>query len=325
MKDSIRIYYYFVIGASGGLVGWYLSTIVGNRIGEDFAAESLGKSVVYYILFGAVLGGVIGIAVSAYDGISNRSWQRFVKFGSIGLVLGAISGAFSLPLINLLYQTLTATAGNAAGRGDKPLLTFLIGSVCWILFGGFIGISEGIGKGTQAWKGLLGGMLGGLVGGMIYEVNRLVNPPNVFAKINFTSHFFSAFCFALLGALVSSSVAFVTTALKSAWIDVIDGKLGGRRYDVTKYVDQNLGQHRSGIIGSDEWSSHIYLAGDNEVLSHHAEIKYENGTPTITVTPEAAKHQTTYLNGRRLIHSSPLVNGDRIQIGSTNMIYRNTK
>lgn len=326
MKDNIRIYYYFIIGAIGGLIGWYLSTIFGSLIGEDFASEILGKGVAYYVLFGATLGGVIGIAVSAFDGISNRSWQRFVKFGAIGLILGAIAGAISLPLIDTLYQTLTSAATQTkSSGGGNALLTFLIGSVCWILFGGFIGLGEGIGKGTQAWKGVLGGMLGGLLGGIIYELNRAVNPPPSLAEVQFPSHFFSAVSFTLLGAAVSASVAFVTTALKSAWMEVLDGKLAGRNYDITKYVDRNLGAHKAGIIGSDEWSSHIYLPGDNEILSNHAQICYENGSPTITLTPEASKHQTTYLNGRRLTHSSPLVNGDRIQLGSTNMIYRNTK
>lgn len=326
MKDNVRIYYYFIIGAIGGLTGWYLSTILGNNIGEDFAAETFGKGFAYYVFFGATLGAIIGVAVSAYDGISNRSFQRFIKFGAIGLLLGALAGAISLPLIDFIYQSLASAASQAkSSGGNKVLLVFLIGSLCWILFGGFIGLGEGIGKGTQAWKGVLGGMLGGLLGGIIYEINRAVNPPSTLGEDNFNSHFFSAVSFTLLGAAVSSSVAFVTTALKSAWIEVLDGKAAGRNYDITKYVDQKLGAAKAGIIGSDEWSAHIYLPGDNEVLPHHAEINYQNGYPTITVMPEAAKHQTTYLNGSRLTHSSPLVNGDRIQIGSTNLIYRNTK
>ena len=326
MKDNVRIYYYFIIGAIGGLSGWYLSTILGNNIGEDFAAATLGKGVAYYIFFGATLGAIIGVAVSAYDGISNRSWQRFVKFGAIGFLLGAIAGAVSLPLIDLLYQTLTSAATQAkSSSGNKSLVTFLIGSFCWVLFGGFIGLGEGIGKGTQAWKGVLGGMLGGLLGGVIFEINRALNPLTNLTEGKFNYHFFSAVSFTLLGAAVSASVAFVTSVLKSAWMEVLDGKLAGNKYDITKYVDPNLGTFKAGIIGSDDWTSNVYLPGDNEILARHAEISYTNGSPTITITPEAAKHQTTYLNGRRLTHSSPLVNGDRIQIGSTNLIYRNTK
>ncbi len=326
MKDNIRIYYYFIIGAIGGLIGWYFGTIFGSFVGRDVAAEIFGIGILYDVVFGAILGGIIGIAVSAYDGILNRSFQRFLKFGAVGLLLGASAGAVSLPLIDLFYRTLEqATTGGVSNEGNKALLIFLIGSLCWVLFGAFVGLGEGVGKGTQAWKGLLGGMLGGLVGGILYEINRAVNPSINLTEVSFNSHFFSAVTFTLLGAAISASVAFVTSALKSAWFEVLDGKLAGRNYDVTKYVDKNLGSHKSGIVGSDEWSSHIYLPGDNEVLAHHAEISYTNGSPTITVSAEAAKHQTTYLNGRRLTHSSPLVNGDRLQIGSTNMIYRNTK
>ena len=327
MKDNIRIYYYFIIGAIGGLTGWFFSTIFGNLVGEDLGFSIFGKKgIVYSLVFGATLGAVIGIAVSAYDGIFNRSLQRFLKFGLIGFILGAIAGAISLPLVYLIYEFLASVASQSVSSGaGKPLLLFFIGSICWVLFGGFIGLGEGIGKGTQAWKGVLGGMLGGMLGGVIYEINRAVNPPATLGEDSISAHFFSAVSFTLLGGAVSSSVAFVTSALKSAWLEVLDGKLAGRNIDITKYVDQRLGAVKAGIIGSDEWSSHIYLPGDNEVQSHHAEISYTNGSPTITIMPDAAKRQMTYLNGRRLAHSSPLVNGDRIQIGSTNLIYRNSK
>lgn len=326
MKDNVRIYYYFIIGAIGGLTGWYLSTILGSLIGADSAAQILGRTTAKFALSGAALGAIIGVAVSAYDGISNRSWQRFVKFGAIGFLLGALAGGISLPFVNFLYESLTIAANETkAPSANKPLMVFLIGTVCWILFGGFVGLGEGVGKGTQFWKGVLGGMLGGFLGGIIFEINRAVTVQTSSEGGTFNSHFFQAVSLTLLGAAVSASVAFVASALKNAWMEVLDGKLAGRNIDITKYVDQRLGALKAGIIGSDEWSAHIYLPGDNEVLSHHAQINYQNGSPTITVSPEAAKHQTTYLNGRRLTHSSPLVNGDRIQIGSTNIIYRNAK
>jgi FHA domain len=317
MKDNIRIYYYFIIGAIGGLTGWLLSTML---------SSFLDTGIVSQILYGAALGAVIGIAVSSFDGISNRSFRRFMKFGGIGFLLGATVGAIALPLTQVIYGLLVATVNEGqSSSASLPLWKFLIGTMCWILFGGFIGLGEGIGKGSQIWKGLVGGMLGGLLGGIIYETNRAIDTSSTGTGDNFQRQFFLAVSFTLLGAAVSAAVAFVTSALKSAWMEVLDGKLAGRNYDITKYVDRNLGAFRSGIIGSDEWSSHIYLPGDNEILSNHAEINYENGTPTISVTPEAGKHMTTFLNGRRLTGSSPLTNGDRIQVGSTNLIYRNTK
>jgi hypothetical protein len=327
MKENVRIYYYFIIGAIGGLTGWFFATIFGHFVGEDFGASILDKKGIFSsMIFGATLGSIIGIAVSAYDGISNRSIQRFLKFGSVGFLLGAVAGAISLPLIYVIYDFLASSANQSqTAGGGKVFLLFLIGTVCWLLFGGFIGLGEGVGKGTQAWKGVLGGMLGGLLGGILYEINRAFNSPSSINEDSPSAHFFAAVSLTLLGAAVSASVAFVTSALKSAWLEVLDGKLAGRKIDITKYVDQRLGTVRAGIIGSDEWSSHIYLPGDNGILSHHAQINYANGSPTITISPEAAKRQETYLNGRRLTHSSPLVNGDRIQIGSTNVIYRNTK
>lgn len=324
MKEKFRIYYYFLIGAIGGLTGWFLSSLMSSGIGEINILDE--QSVVKKILFGAAIGAIIGIAVSAYDGISNRSFARFLKFGTLGFFLGATAGALALPLTELIYDSLISALGNNAASPAAMVGKFFIGTFCWVLFGALIGLGEGIGKGTQVWKGILGGMLGGLVGGMVYEINRAVRGTVTEPGAgNFWQTFFLAISFTLLGAAVSAAVALVTSALKSAWIEVVDGKLSGRNYDVTKYVDPKLGAFRSGIIGSDEWSAHIYLPGDNEILSQHAEINYTAGAPTITVKPEAAKRQVTYLNGRRLAHSSPLMNGDRLQIGSTNLIYRNKK
>ncbi len=127
MKDNVRIYYYFIIGAIGGLSGWYLSTLLGSALGPDFAAAALGRGVVYNIFFGATLGAIIGLAVSAYDGISHRSVQRFVKFGAIGFLLGAVAGALALPLVDLLYQSLTSAATQTKSTGGKAFLIFLIG------------------------------------------------------------------------------------------------------------------------------------------------------------------------------------------------------
>lgn len=311
MKEQFRIYYYFVIGALGGLHGWFFSTLFSGVLEQGLLSQ---------VIYGGVFGAIIGISVAAFDGIANRSFRRFIKFGSIGLILGAIAGSLALPLTQIIYETLIGTAAVA-----NPLAKFLVGTLCWILFGGLIGLGEGVGKGTQFWKGLLGGMLGGLVGGLIYETNRTLAGNSTEAGDEFRRIFLVAISLTLLGAMVSAAIAFVAAALKEAWIEVTEGKLAGRIYDVTKYVDPVLGVYKSGIIGSDEWSAHIYLPGDNEILPRHAEINFANGAPTITVSPEASKRQTTVINGRRLMHSSPLSNGDQITVGSTTLIYRNKK
>lgn len=312
MKDKMRFFYYFIIGAIGGLSGWFIGTLLLSLISDT--QQSTGAQAI----FGGMLGASVGVAVAAYDGIANRSALRFFKFGSIGFMLGAIAGAIALPLAQWMYSSLISASSTGQGAGSGGAGALFIGTFCWLIFGGLIGLGEGISKGTQSWKGILGGVVGGLCGGFIYELNRAVGT----GQDPFLYQLFLAISFLLLGAAISGSVALVTSALKSAWVEIMDGKFSGRSYDVTKYIDAKLGSFRAGIIGSDQWKSHIYLPGDGDVLPHHAEINFANGAPTLTVTPEASKHATTFINGRRLTASSPLSDGDQLQFGSTKLIYR---
>jgi hypothetical protein len=307
MTDRSRIYYYAIIGACGGLTGWFLDTLL---LGEP-------KFFSTQILYGGILGATIGVAVAAYDGIMTRSLRRFIKYGGIGLALGAGAGATALPLVQLLYDALLPVGHRSAANANWQ--TMLVGTLCWLLFGGLIGFGEGISKGTQTWKGFLGGLVGGLVGGLLYEINRASTGT---ASEPFRHQIFLALSLLLLGAAISAAIAFVTAVLKGAWVEILDGKFAGRSYDVTKYVDARLGSHRAGVIGSDQWGAHIYLPGDSVVLPRHAEIKFANGAPTLMVTPEASKHATTFVNGRRLSASTPLSDGDQLQFGSTKVLYR---
>lgn len=314
MKSRSRIYYHLVIGACGGLTGWYASTLFLSTVGGT--PQSLGAQALY----GSILGATIGVAIAAYDGIMNHSWRRFIKYGSIGFGLGAAAGAAALPLAQLIYGSLLRTAG------DQPAVpawqAVLIGTACWLLVGGLIGFGEGIGKGTQSWKGLLGGLAGGLAGGIFYELNRAASGA---VKEPFRFQFILALSLLVLGAAISAAIALVIELLKAAELEILDGKFAGRSYDVTKYVDPKLGSYRSGIIGSDQWGAQIFLPGDSEVLPRHAEINFANGAPTLTVTPEASKRATTFINGRRLALSAPLSDGDRLKFGSTNLIYRHKR
>ena len=76
------------------------------------------------------------------------------------MLLGMAAGGIALPLVQVVY---------AAGFGDSRAESFTVGTLCWILFGGLIGLGEGISKGSQTWKGLVSGLIGGALGGGLYE------------------------------------------------------------------------------------------------------------------------------------------------------------
>jgi hypothetical protein len=308
MSNTKRIYYYFVFGAIGGLFGWFLAAFALANTGDAPRAAQR-------ILYGAVLGGAIGLAIAAFDGISSRSAVRLLKFGAIGLAIGIVAGAVALPIAQAAYATLLGVDPADPSKAPSGGRAFVIGAFCWMLFGGLIGLGEGINKGTQSVKGLAGGIAGGLVGGGLYEIARVSGATGDPTR----EQFFVAVSLVLLGGAIGASIAFVTVVLKRAWIEVVDGKFAGRVYDVTKYVDPNLGSRKPGVIGSDEWSANIYLPGDREILSHHAHIGYVNGAPMLTVLP-GAREAATLVNGNKAVRT-PLKDGDRLQVGSTLMIY----
>lgn len=313
MKDFGRIYYYFIFGACGGLTGWFGAALLLREAGA-------GPSMATQAAYGALLGAAIGIAIAAYEGVVSRSLIRFVKFGGFGLMLGALAGVLALPLAQWIYGTLIAP--NAAGaRRAVTWQAVAVGTMCWLIFGGLIGFGESLSKGTQSVKGLLGGILGGLLGGSVYEGARASGVTNT---ASYDQQLVLAITLGLLGGAIGASIAFVTTALKRAWIEVLDGKFEGRVYDVTKYVDRTLGSRKAGIIGSDEWGANVYLPSNCGVLPQHAEISFRDGSPTFTVLPAAERISTTLVNGRR-VSSWPLRDGDRLQIGTTNLVYRNKR
>src|SRR5437660_4358918 len=161
VNESLRIYYYFVFGAIGGLTGWFFSSLLLLST----------ASTLELAIYGAILGAMIGLAIAAYEGFATKSLLRLFKFGSSGLMLGAVAGLFALPTSQWLYSRLVHTVSDrsSATLGWKSTGA---GMVCWILFGGLIGFVESLNKGTQSIKGFSGGVLGGIVGGGIYELAR---------------------------------------------------------------------------------------------------------------------------------------------------------
>lgn len=301
MIERTRIYYYFLLGAAGSLTGWYLA---------ELGMDSFIK-LEHSAIFGALIGGLIGMAVAGYDGITTRSWPRFMRFGGIGLAVGGLAGALALAGAQWLYAEMRGQDTTEQIQAGKSILT---GLLCWLLLGGMIGLGAVINKGTQVYKGFLGGLIGAVLGGLIYEIARVENS----AK----SSLVKAFSLGLLGGIIGASVAFITTALQSAWFEVTNGKLKGRNYDITKYVDAKMGSKSAGLIGSDANAAWIYLPGDKEVSPRHAEIRYADGAPMLTVFEDSKKaNMPTLINNRNVSASMPLSDGDRVQIGGTMLIY----
>ncbi len=281
MSRRMRTYYYAILGAIGGLLGWQVS----DWLGLSFAPSVYLSDVIV----GAVIGLSVGLLIGATEGIMSRSPERTLRACLIGGPLGALAGAIGLPLGEFIFQVVGAEVpGRAIG---------------WGLFGLLIGLAEGVTGGTQMWKGALGGFIGGVVGGVLLEAARLrLNDPLIGKGAGLV----------LLGASVGAFIALIVVLLSRAWIQVASGKLKGAEFILDKFMHAG---GPSAIIGSDTLKADIALP-DPEIAPQHAML---TGAETHFNIKDMSM-KGTYINNRR-VQQTRLSDGTRIRMGSTDLIY----
>lgn len=149
MSKLLQVYYTAVLGALGGLLGWWAVGALQTALWPLWAG---------YAAAGAGLGLAIAACVAATDGaLVKRSWRRASRDGLLGGLAGAALGAIGLIIAGAIFLLL---GGGFGGRAAG-----------WMLLGGAIGLSEIAvsGRRSRAALGALGGLAGGLLGGLMYE------------------------------------------------------------------------------------------------------------------------------------------------------------
>jgi len=281
MNRLMRLYYYGVLGAIGGLVGWQISNLLGLSFTKSiYAAE---------VILGALIGLSIGVLIGVAEGVLRHSVVHALKAGVLSGGLGLVGGAIGLPLAEGLFQLL---GGGEPGR--------LIG---WGFFGLLTGLAAGFTAGTQIWKGALGGLLGGLLGGTLLTLSRQWLSDPLLGK---------AAGLILLGASVGTFIALIAYILSRAWIEVKSGKLKGTEFILDKFLQSN---GPSAFIGSDALKAEIVLP-DPDVSPQHAMLK---GFGT-HFTVKDMSLSGTFVNSKR-IELTRLVNNQVIRLGNTELVY----
>jgi len=281
MSRKMRVFYYGVLGAIGGIIGWQAS----NLLGLSFA----GNLYLSEIVVGAVIGLCIGVFIGLAEGTLTQNIPRAAKTGLLSSLMGLVGGAIGLPLSEALFQLL---GGEAWGR--------VIG---WGLFGLLIGLATGYNSGSQMWKGALGGFLGGLLGSVLLDGARSwLNDP-LMGK---------AAGLALLGASVGVFIALIVFLLSRAWLKVVSGKLKGTEFILDKFMRAG---GPSAFIGSDALKSDIVLP-DPDVSPQHALLK---GAGTHFNLKDMSLSGTFVNNSR--IEQIALSNNQIIKVGNTQLEY----
>jgi hypothetical protein len=290
----MRVYYNAVFGALGGLLGWMLFGVFGDKNpGSEVAFLFFKQEDLNSFLGGAIVGGAIGFFVVSVEAIRDGALVRFARLASYGVMLGAAGGALGMYIGDQVNYLLV--------KGDNPLLAIFARGIGWTFLGISIGMSEGIAARSlgRFSYGTLGGAIGGFIGGCLFMVFYQ------FAKTSAaTTFFWEAMGLIILGACIGSLSAFVQGVFQPACVRVMRGWQEGREYPLEKAASS---------LGRDEHVD-IPLFRDMKIEKHHAFIR-RIGERYVLVNNKAPADQTR-VNDAPVGHSCELADGDRIQLGN---------
>jgi hypothetical protein len=277
----MRTYFYAVLGAIGGLIGWQISGLLGLSFVDNLYLSEM--------VVGALVGLSIGVLIGVTEGLMTRNPIQAVRAGMFSGLLGMIAGGIGLPLSEFLFQSVGAGIfGRAIG---------------WGVFGMLLGLAEGIVGKSQAWKGMLGGLIGGVLGGILLESvrNSFQNP--LTAK---------AAGLVLLGASVGAFISLIVVLLSRAWLEVRSGKLKGTEFILDKFMAKGF---PSIAIGSSPLKSEIVLP-DPDIAPQHAMLSGDG----MHFSMKDMSMAGTYIDNRK-VERVQLANGQKIRMGNTELVY----
>lgn len=281
MSRRMRTYFYAVLGAIGGLIGWQASDLIGLSFTSNLY---MTEAVV-----GALVGLCVGLFIGITEGLMTLNVVQALKAGLFSGLLGLIAGAIGLPLSEFLFQSVGAGyIGRALG---------------WGVFGALIGLAEGVVGKSQVWKGVLGGFIGGALGGVLLEaVHNMFKEPLTGKAAGLV----------LLGAAVGTFISLIEVLLSRAWLEVTSGKLKGTEFILDKFL------HAGGpaiAIGSSPLKSEIVLP-DPDIAPQHAMLTGDGHQFTV----KDMSLSGTFINNKK-IERVQLTNGHKIRMGNTEMVY----
>lgn len=281
MNRRMRTYYYALLGAIGGLVGWQVSDLLGLSFASNlYLSEAL---------VGALIGLSVGLFIGLTEGALTRNPVHALKSGVFSGLLGLGAGAIGLPLSEFLFQSVGAgVIGRALG---------------WGVFGLLIGLAEGMVGRTQSWKGMLGGFIGGAFGGILLEsVHNWLQDPLTGKAAGLV----------LLGACVGAFISLIAVLLSKAWLEVKSGKLKGTEFMLDKFMNKGF---PSIAIGSSPLKSEIVLP-DPDIAPQHAMLSGDG----MSFNLKDMSLSGTFINNRK-IERVQLMNGQKIRMGNTELVY----
>ena len=281
MNRFLRFYFYGILGAIGGLIGWQVSNILGLSFLDNFY---LSEAVI-----GAIIGGLIGFCIGLAEGLLAQNLLFALRKSLLSLLLGAVGGAIALPIAEGIFLFI---GGEVWSR-----------PIGWAVLGLLIGLATGITGGAQLWKGGLGGLIGGALGGALLEGARALFADSLMGK---------AAGLMLLGAATGVFIALIVFVLSRVWLEIVEGKLRGMEFILDKFLKKSA---PAATIGSSPLKADIVLT-DPDIASQHAILKGAD----LHFTIKDISMSGTFVNGKK-IEQTILRDKQRIRVGKTELVY----
>ena len=149
--------------------------------------------------------------------------------------------------------------------------------------------------------GLTGGLIGGLIGGVLFE------PISEFGFVKDYPRIPELVAMISIGLLAGLATGLIEDAAKSGWLKVAQGLIAGKQFILYRNPT---------YIGSSP-DCQIYLFKDPKVGKRHAAIHIVPNGFEIEDMPLGVN---TLVNGKS-VSRTRLKNGDRIQVGSTQLVF----
>ena len=240
-------------------------------------------------LAGLAIGGTIGFFLNASGPSKDGAWLKLARDATWGALAGSVGGAVGLVVGEVVLGTFQ---GGLIGR-----------AVSWAILGLGIGVSQGLAtlSRQRLVYGVIGGTIGGSVGGFLFEAMR--------RQMGNRYDLGQGLGIVMLGAGLGLSLALIEQVLRRAWVQVLRGRQEGRAY---------LLASKASALGLDE-RAEVGLFGDPTVARKHAEIVVSGRDFVLHSLAPAGR---TKVNGEVVATPRTLLDGDRIELGQTLLLFR---
>jgi hypothetical protein len=283
----------------------YFNIMTDQNMAQDLKDERLAqlgsrdryKALIANILSYGVSGVMIGVLLAIAAPATERNLAGVVVNGSVGAALGLAGGIVVSLFVDKLYLVL---GGGTDERLDS-VRQMVARSVTWGTLGLFLSIAPGVvmRNPKKLFIGLAGGALGGVVGGLAFD-----------PVLRFSDNVRLAQMIAMLaiGLFAGLATGIIENAAKTGWVKVVAGLIAGKQFILYRNPT---------FLGSGP-DCQIYLFKDPQVGRRHAAIHIVPGGFELEDLPLGT---STLVNGKP-VQRARLKSGDRIQIGSTALIFQ---